>query len=625
MLGGKKIVGLCLTRINTPEMHKMITTLNDELRDDGYSVFVYSTATELYWNTPSEIGEKSVFELVDFDVVDVLVIMYETIKDRELSGMLIRKAQEKGIPVFVVTGHCEGCININFDYKGGFERIVRHVIETHAVRKPHFMAGIMGNSFSEERLEMFKEVIAEFGIPFDDSMVSYGDFWSRPTIDATEKLIASGDLPEAIICANDTMAVTVCAVLKNHCISVPDEVIVTGFDGIDDVAIVSPTISTYTCSTATVAENIAEIIRSGEFPSGGADIDILPAESLGQSCGCERESHLNLTEHLTVLNDRFNRYQGEENHLFRMAAKISTSADVNEISTHMCQAGFYDMTCILRKECIDNTVNPLDMPRYFDKKNALVLFDADVPANEFRPYEFRSSDVVPDLQKLLDAGDPLIFIALSFLHIPLGYLCYHFHNNDMENYFTILQTVNIMNSALGAFRNMRYQQYLNNRLEEIYKMDRLTGLYNRNALVNGFEEMSHQACCAGQQITFVLSDLDRLKYINDTFGHAEGDFAIRAVADALRSVCPDNSLLARWGGDEMVAVFRGDCDAEKLKADISAALERIRVENDKPYEITSSVGVVSTAFGKEETLDEITKRADQLMYKEKVEKRKQRA
>lgn len=624
MLGGKKIVGLCTTRINTPTSHMMITTLNSSLRGDDYSLFVYSTSTDLYWNTPSEEGEKSVFDLIDFDILDVLIVMYEMIKDRALSDSLIERAKTRGIPVFVVEGHVEGCINVNFDYRNGFERMVRHVIETHAVRKPHFMAGIKGNPFSEERLEVFKNVLEEHNIPFSEDMVSYGDFWSWPAMRATEAIVESGKLPEAIICANDTMAVAVCSILKHHFIDVPQDILVTGFDGIDDVQFVSPTISTYRCSNREVAEKIAHIIRTDDIPEEGEDIYILPAEDLGQSCGCVREVHFNAADHLTALNDRFNRYQGEEHHLFRMSAKVLTCKNADEIAALMKDAGFYDMTCILRRECIDSTVDPLTVPECRDCGTGIVLYDTDAPVEEFSPYEFNCADIIPDLHKQLDDGGPLIFAALNFLNIPLGYLCFHFHNDDIDNYFKIPQTVNILDNAIGGFRNMRYQQYLNDRMEELYRLDSLTGLYNRNALVKIFEEAEEGLRRSGKPITFILSDLDRLKYINDTFGHAEGDFAIRAVADALRSVCPQNAVLARWGGDEMVAFFEGECDEAEIKSGMSGYLDKLTGENGRTYEITSSVGVVTAVLGENDALDSVTKDADRLMYADKLAKKRSR-
>lgn len=624
MIFGRKVLGVITTRVNTPSANLLITRLDELLSKHNYRVFVYSTCSELGSNTPAEIGEKSVFELVDFDILDAIIVTYEKIKDRALANDIISRAKQCGKPVFVVGGHVEGCINLTFGYKEGMREITRHVLEHHNVRRPHFMAGFEGNSFSQERIDAFKEVLAEFDIPFDDSMVSYGDFWSEPTRLATRALIDSGNLPEAIICANDTMAVAVCSVLQENGIAVPGDIIVTGFDGINDVKISSPTVSTSMCSNAEIADIIAQLLTNEEMlKSASEEYYVMPRLELAQSCGCVKESYINAGAHLTKLNDRFNRYQAEEMTLFQMTAKIFTCDNISQMAKYMSEAGFYELVCVLRKECIDETVNPITKPENSDRDNLYVLYDTDDLEN-FTPYEFKSSEIFPNLEKQLEQGHPLIFVALNFLNVPLGYVCFHYHNYDVDNYYKIPQTINIINSAVGGYRNMRYQHYLMNKMEELYQCDRLTGLYNRNALVKIYGELHDELRGGHRDITLIIGDLDRLKYINDTFGHLEGDFAIRAVADALKQSVPDEALVARWGGDEMVAIFTGDCDEQAIRSNMTRYLEELRIREGKPYEITASVGMVTVSPDELVSLDEITKMADRLMYAEKLKRRKAR-
>lgn len=624
MIFGKKILGIITTRINTPSANLLITRLDEKLAEHDYRIFVYSTCSELDSNAPAQIGEKSVFELVDFDILDAIVVTYEKIKDRKLANDIIDRAKQHGKPVFVVGGRVEGCINLTFNYKEGMREITRHVLGGHNARRPHFMAGFEGNSFSEERIEAFREVLAEFDIPFDDSMVSYGDFWSDPTMAATQRLIDSGELPDALICANDTMAVAACSALQANGIAVPDDIIVTGFDGINDVKISNPTITTSMCSNAEIADIIAELlVDEKKLAETHGDHLVMPRLSLAQSCGCVNESGINASAHLTKLNDRFNRYQTEETMLFDMMAKIFTCDNIGQMSKYMSEVGFYELVCVLRKECIDETVNPLKQAEIRDKENLYVLYDTDA-SEDFTPYEFKSSMIFPNLEKQLQYGHPLIFVALNFLNIPLGYVCFHYHSYEMDNYYKVPQTINIINSAVGGYRNMRYQHYLTNKMEELYQCDRLTGLYNRNALVKTYEELQDDLRSGQHSITFILCDLDRLKYINDTFGHIEGDYAIRAVADALRVAVPDESLLARWGGDEMVALFTGDCDEKAIRSSIGAFLEELALRDEKPYDITASIGIVTVAPEELVSLDELTKSADRLMYEDKMERRKAR-
>ncbi len=135
------------------------------------------------------------------------------------------------------------------------------MIEDHKVQKPHFMAGHKNNVFSNERIEVFKKVLAENNMPFDESMISYGDFWAFPCRAATAELLKRKELPDSIICANDIMAINVCDVLKEAGIKVPDDILVSGFDGLDEAFISSPGITTAICDNGELAHTVLSLIH----------------------------------------------------------------------------------------------------------------------------------------------------------------------------------------------------------------------------------------------------------------------------------------------------------------------------------------------------------------------------
>ena len=229
MIGDKKIVALCTSRIFDPQIQSFIEILNEELKLENARLWIYAINSDIYWSEDELPAETHVFDYIQYDYVDVVVIMDEKIKSHEVSRSIISRASSHDIPVIVVDGEYEGCVSISYDYAKGFERVVRHIIEHHGVRKPHFMAGIPGNKFSEERADVFKRVLAENDIPFSEDMISYGEFWAIPAREAARKLIARGELPEAIICANDIMAINVCDVLKEAGYTVPDGANLSGW------------------------------------------------------------------------------------------------------------------------------------------------------------------------------------------------------------------------------------------------------------------------------------------------------------------------------------------------------------------------------------------------------------
>jgi diguanylate cyclase (GGDEF)-like protein len=121
-------------------------------------------------------------------------------------------------------------------------------------------------------------------------------------------------------------------------------------------------------------------------------------------------------------------------------------------------------------------------------------------------------------------------------------------------------------------------------------------------------------------------DMDGLKYINDTYGHAEGDYAIKATARILQSsVQGHNGICARFGGDEyMVAIVTEERDSDINFYDdyellLQKRVERFNKRGKKPYQLGVSVGTLYGKFGCLGDVDRLMKKADDSMYRQKCE------
>ena len=333
MIYGYKVVALCMAKVHDDESNKFIKALNECCIANGYRLFVYGLCSDLFWNTPYEAGEASVFDLIDSRVVDAVIIYEERIKNKTVVQKIIEKAQREQTPVITVGEEYSGCVNVRFAYDIGFEQIVRHVIDVHGLTKLHFMAGMKNNFFSDERLNAFRKVLAEKGLSFDESMVSYGEFWEGPTVTAMEKLIAGGTIPEAIICANDSMAITVSDVLQKHGFSIPGDVLVTGFDGVDEINFCSPKITSCCCDYADLSEEIVRMLA--KCPNGEIKEEryfVVPRMILSESCGCVENYSINASEYLTQMNARVYMLLESNRSLIETSIKIQNCENAEHVS-----------------------------------------------------------------------------------------------------------------------------------------------------------------------------------------------------------------------------------------------------------------------------------------------------
>lgn len=624
MLFGHKIVALCTARIQDEDSHKLIERLNLLLTQQGGRLFIYSTCSDLWNKTPSDMAQSAVFELLPYDIVDAVVIMEEKINDKTVVEGILRRTREKNIPIITVGQAYEDCGNIRFDYEAGFAQVVRHIVREHGVRELHLMAGMPDNSFSDGRIRVFRETLEEEGIPFDQSMVSYGYFWSEPARIATEKLVEEGRVPKGIICCNDAMAIAACSVLRSHGYQVPGDVLVTGFDGIDDIKYSDPPITSCQCRFEDIAEALARSLGGDEKEIPRIRYRIVPYLIRSESCGCGSVERANPCDRLAEISNRMFLYQDDDYSLTELSARIQTSKTLEEASQCMhTHYVMHDLTCLIRKEMIDETRNPLEKLEGDPFGEELYVFYDSRHKEDFTPYDILREEIVPDLDKLLERPYPLIFTVMNFLNIPMGYVCFHYGDTSLINHYKVPQIINLLNNALGSLRNMRYQQYLIRWIEEMYKLDPLTDLYNRNSFYQAFRRLQEKQRKEnpGARLTIIFADVDGLKQINDLYGHSEGDVAIRTTAHALLYASPGDALCVRFGGDEMFSVCYEDCDEAEIRRAFHSYLQGRNRDWKKPYEISASLGFYRAEEMEHLDFEALLKYADQEMYQEKRAKK----
>jgi len=642
-MGKRKLIGVITALPESVHAKRILNGIFEQCEKYGYNVAVFGTMVNVASKNKQYLnGELNIYELPNFDMFDAVIIdMIPIIEDgvefvKERLASHIPKNYSK--PLIV--------LNVPFgDYQtvyGSdapvFREITEHMLDVHNVRDIYFLTGQKGYNIAEERAEVFRQVMAERGMPVSDEHIFYGDFWYSGGVNLAND-IASGKVrkPEAVICASDHMAIGLANRLVKLGIRVPEDVLVTGFEATYESLLNTLTITSFESNAAQTAANAVDMIRKKLEP----DKEVKPYEiKSGEhirpaiSCGCQEHSANPMKNFREAFYNIYPDYERED---------FYVNADIGQLMEEYIGETFSASST--PQECLENIYmktyinkpyknfylclneNWLDTEceikkGYPNRMKIVVQTAQELDSGFFKDndaIEFDSRIMLPQLYEETDAPSVFYFSAIHFMEKPYGYAVLHRYLNESP-------TVNLVYRNWLRFVNISLEMVqAKNKLMMMSVRDEMTGAYNRRGMKMKVEEMVAGASADDMLYVFVI-DMDGLKYINDTFGHNDGDLGIKTVYMAASSIMTPDEICVRAGGDEFYVFGVGKVDDKVLAKDAEAFTQKLQQFNEninKPFVISASIGY---AYGSIENLhiNNVINTADERMYRNKIERKKQR-
>lgn len=644
----RKIIGVCGSRIFNQIPMSFINCLRKlGIENDYYTIaFSSNTDSEEESCTDSGVskenmqGEAQLFELTRYINFSGLIILTETLQNPALVRKIVEIGQSKNIPVFSIDGVVEGCYNMVMDYYDGFEQMVRHVVEDHGCRNVYMLAGFKGNPLSEDRIKVYKKVLQENGIPFEEDHLGYGDFWDRPTRKVMEEFLAEGrEMPEAIVCANDAMAVTVCSVLNAKGLLVPEDIIVTGFDGTKDGKYHFPVLSTcepdYEGAVQFIINEIRQAQEKGSFTP--RDYTIRFALSKSQSCGCKPKMMHDINTVISSFAKDLGDCSWHNIAMNNMVASLLDKKTVMDIAVKIPE--YVNMwSDNFRFACLNSdVVNFNRRAKWQNTEMTTILWDY---KGEFRePGEtFDISEFVPHIDGIIKKGsdiDTLVVRLLNSGKRVYGYTVEGFQDLDdrrlqRSNEFAMFLSFSIdtvlHNHELAELNENLSRAY--NQIADLSILDPMTEIYNRRGFFQKLNQLIKDEANIGKYLYLFSIDMDGLKFINDNYGHGEGDFAITTLSQAVVQLFGKDAICSRFGGDEFTCVVieeNENCySAKEISEKVLELINENEEAKEKPYPITASIGMTCEQITAGMDTEAMLLAADRLMYEDKVARKKER-
>lgn len=189
--------------------------------------------------------QNSVYNLASINNVDGLIIsgtLGSFINREEFRNFV---EQFSPLPIVTTVMSLQNIPSIIVDNEKGMRELLSHLIQHHRHRRIGFIRGPKDNPDAEQRYRIYKNVLAEQGIPFDENLVVFGDFMLPSGVSAVDTLL---DVQKAkldvLVAANDNMALGAFQALQQRNIDIPGKLAIVGFDNIDGARDVTPSLTT---------------------------------------------------------------------------------------------------------------------------------------------------------------------------------------------------------------------------------------------------------------------------------------------------------------------------------------------------------------------------------------------
>ena len=557
MIGNKRIIGVCLTKINDICRADYINRLHFLCEKMDCKMIVFNSFSDFYNGNAFDNSAKSIYGIINFDIVDVLVIIDGSFHNKQLVNDIITHAKVCGKPVVVVDETYDGCWSVKPSSANAFKDMLNHVIRDHGATDTFFIAGhnIEADKDSAFRIQCYKEVLEENGIAFDESKIDYGQYWEGPVRTIVNNLLKDWKKPpQAIFCANDYMAFAACSELKKCGYRVPEDVIVTGYDGVPAAEYFSPQLTTCSNDAETLSELIlSTALRAMDEQSTPENLTYDYTTVISESCGCEKLSDVSFRSTALDLHNTINEMELHEEFVY---ASIDHMIEINDMnSLYSCIEN-----TILENSyvCLNSDYVAASIDSSVTKKapfsDELIVIGSKQSYSEPETISSMSiTDMVPNIESWINDSNSCYLTAI---HVSGEVVGYYAVKTDMiqKHAAKINRIVKAVTIAFNIATNHFKQMKMRLSIETASMTNPVTNMPNFKGLSRWFEEFSSIEENRKKPLSFSVYALPKYTYIQENYGMADAEDAVIFIGEALKIANPTNCFIAHISEDEFIIV-----------------------------------------------------------------------
>lgn len=629
----KKKIAVFTNGWNDDYLDFALSGIKKRAAEDNIDVYIFMDYTSYDISSEDLKGELNILDLPELEDFDGVLLLGNTLNNAGENAILREKVLRSGVSAVCLEYELDDINCIRTENANGMRELVEHLITVHGAEDMFWISGPMDNDECADRYRAMVETMEKHGLKFNSENVFNG-CWSYAIVEDKfpEVVKKMEKLPDAFVCANDSMALAVCVVLEKAGFNVPKDVIVTGYDNLMSGNHFSPILTSV--DRGWNARSYQAMDTLIELMNGAPDFGDRVYESkldLGESCGCslgdvglklQKEARRNAFL-IPVERTIFDWHLIE---LDKSVANVKTPEDIHTAYTKMWETNHdyegEEFYLCLDQRFIDSIENDESCTQggYSDRLDVIYGMKGGVTVPR---HTISRRDIVPAYDA--DSKETAVYLIVT-LHIgaeTFGYYVSKDQYSIIKDFYLNSLHRHIASGLERARQNIRLEN-LNKKLADISVRDELTGLYNRMGYEKIVIPYLDELRRSKKKAVIMVADINRMKTINDRYGHLQGDTAIRIAAEVIRRSVPESWKAVRYGGDEYVMIGEHDSsdDLELLKNQITQGSGKLSQEMELPFRLSVSVGYV--VIDPDNTLgnEEYFRMADEAMYVMKQEAHK---
>ena len=634
-----KTIALFISHIYRDYEKSVCQGVVDQATEYGFQTEVYTTLDGEDLG-PYSVGEASILRIPNLDDFSGIIIASCTYLNTDLKNQIIAMVKKKSTSPVIEIGDWEThfpSISLENNLTAG--TLTEHLITIHDYKRICYLGCSSEAFFSDQRERAYRNTMERHALTVGDHDVCLCGYSECEVATALKFFSENGnDLPDAVVCYNDHMALLLMVVATRQGYQIPKDFALVGCDATPEGQSIVPPLTTVSFPTYQIGtEAVEQLLKQMRGETIPNRICVFAEPVMGGSCGCSYHMTVNPILFRQKLMDQIDDTKASILTSMRMSAAFSHVTDIDEGMELLSQYISRIHNCTEFYVCLNSNWDELsghimkltDAPKEdVPDTDTLYLKLAVKHGKRLPECTFPKKTLLPEYINR-DSSNVHFVSPLFFEEREFGYVVLAFADNKVDYPFHLVQWIMNLSQLLQNLCEIKSANLMQHTLESIYMKDSLTGLLNRH----GYEQQLPKLLAEtrhGQLLTSFLFDMDCLKVINDEFGHTEGDFALQAIGQAISVTAsdqPEMTICTRFGGDEFYVLSNAfsESTASEFAQQVEQHLNNYNELSTKPYNLSISVGFSQLPYDQTvhtEEIEALMKEADANMYQKKKGKKK---